>query len=417
MNTKLYLFLFILMPYVPTRSMEKYLLKRSLPDGIELKVEDIWLNIIARCSAKWKLRETCTYFRDFASITNDKIFLQNPLIIEPDLLKEHALYHAELNHGAIITNLLNQGLDPNMLDSDKHLIDYAVLNENLDLIKLLTKHPKYIIYDLKHPFSLALQRGLLEAAKYMLTIDTIDILMPTYHKHISDQNTTVLMHILSLKNDTFTTSQLLLTAALKGQVKIARILLDHNADVNGVSAGRKTPLRQALNHLLMLELLIEHGANIENINKYNETLLETAVQYGAMKNIQFLINHGASLTTRPGKEPLIIYAILNRCIQPIKLLLNKGVDVNERSTEGCAPLSVAVRNHCTASIPLLLAHPDIDVNVTVNDETPLDIAIRNLDRGIIFNKSMLSECNDIINLLTEHGGKTSAELAQLDEQK
>lgn len=69
---------------MPTHSMEQQIKQSALPEEILLPIEDVWLNVIAQCETKWKLRETCAYFYHLASVENKKIFLQNPLIITID---------------------------------------------------------------------------------------------------------------------------------------------------------------------------------------------------------------------------------------------------------------------------------------------------------------------------------------------
>jgi len=137
MNTKpAYIFLLILLLCNNTYGMKTSPQKLSLPDDIALNIEEIWFRIIALCSAKYKLRETCTYFRDTASISNEKIFLQNPLIIKQDLLEQYALYFAELDNYAILCNLLNQRLNPNIIHTDYNkssLLHYAVQNKKIDI--------------------------------------------------------------------------------------------------------------------------------------------------------------------------------------------------------------------------------------------------------------------------------------------
>ncbi len=424
MQTKhLYLFLLTLISCANLCSMEKQHIKLLMPEGLVFPVEDIWLSIIAQCSAKWKLRETCRYFRDFASIANDKIFLQNPLVMKPDLLKGYALCYAQLNHDAIIINLLNQGLSPNLADDNypenRCLLDYAVLNENMTMINILSKHPDFITHNLRGSFRLALQQGFLEIAKHMLTADTVDMLTQAYIDRASDQNIDVLKQILSLKHTPL--SSLLCRAARNDHIKLTKFLLDRGANVHGLSNHSQSPVYCAVQYPRILKLLIDHGANINHDNP--TPLASNLPLYTHFTGIQFLINQGASLVTQPGEEPLLIKAIGStfdeRCIQLVQLLLSKGVDVNERSIDNNTALFHAAHYNRIEIIPLLLAHPNIDVNATNNNgETPLDKAILKYYYYECQNSTdSLSTCNNIIKLLTEHGGKTGAELAQTDERK
>jgi len=406
MNTKLHLLL-ILTTCISIHSMEKPITKpAAMPEGLAFPIQDIWLNVIARSCCKWKLRNTCRYFYHFASIANDKIFLQNPLVMEQDFMEQYALYYAALNDGAIICNLLSQGLDPNLHDNEwfnrKYLLDYAFNNRNMVMINALLNHPQI---DLKFAFSYLLRYGFLEIAQNMLTTDTIDILLGVCCGFMSDKNADLLTHILSLKNDAETLSGLLKNAICNGHVKIARILLDNNAQVNVIRDDiDPTPLHMALNHLPMLKLLLEYGADINRLDDCDVTPLEQAIQCQNLKATQLLLNHGAYLDTQKTFLIDMIGSIPN--IQLIKLLLNKGVNINAKDQYNNTALSVAVHYRRTEVIPLLLAHPDIDVNPINNfGRTPLDIAIKERNDDLYPQSKDIYD--DIIQLLIKHGAKKS----------
>lgn len=424
MNAKnISIFLLTLASCTNTYSMETYAPLPTL-------VEELWLNIVARCPAKYKLRETCTYFRDFASISNDDIFLQNPLVINPDILKRCVLYHADLNHTAIIKRLLNQFPDLIKPEISIPLLNYATQNENIHMIDTVLKHPDLFTPITVNVLIRALESHFLTIAKHVITADTIDLLAPIYIKIASDQDIPILEHVLSLKNNPDMLSELLLHAAGGGHIKIVKFLIERNVDVNCADKqSNTTPLFKAVSHPRILDLLLKHGADINHIASYN-TILESALtQTNYFNGIQLLINKGADITTRPGHDPLLITVINGssgeHCIQVVQLLLGKGADVNEKPNNinryGQTPLIAAVSMRRAEILPILLAHPGIDINVKSSTGcTALDIAIRNI--SVITQNDYMVEvkvarCENVIKLLKEHGAKTSEELAQECQQK
>lgn len=82
-------------------------------------------------------------------------------------------------------------------------------------------------------------------------------------------------------------------ASLQDHLEIARVLLNSGAPVN-LQPDTSSPLGLAsLNgHLEMVLLLIEHGANIEEINEDGYTPLMEAVQEGHTDVVSVLLLNG-----------------------------------------------------------------------------------------------------------------------------
>lgn len=440
MNAKLHLLLFTFISCTTLHSMDPHMVTTpSLP-------QEIWFRIIARCSTKNKLRSTCTYFRDVASTGYADIFLQNPLICDKNLLEQKAFYFADLDNTAVIRNLLNQGLNPNIigkkLDPYTHLqqskyspcditlLDYATYNENFPMIDLLLNHRDFDSNLIIKSFSAALKRHCLTVAKYLLTEKTVTMLIPRYIARASDQNLEVLEKIFSLPHDSdVLLSKLLDHATREGHIKLATVALEHGANVHG--SPDSSPIHNAVPYPRILKLLITYGADINGsdpTSRYDRStpVAKHITNSKCFNGIQCLINHGASLVTQPGKDPLLIHVVNNsynkEAMPLLTLLLNKGVDVNERksSSPHHTALVHAICYRRTSAIPLLLAHPNIDVNTIDSDgRTPLDHAIRRRDWEVKESRHcaelIIAEYNSMIQQLIKHGGKTSAQLAQATE--
>lgn len=82
--------------------------------------------------------------------------------------------------------------------------------------------------------------------------------------------------------------------ALEGYTKIARLLLNHGANVNLADDGGSSPLQTALLHENgdIVLLLIEHGARVEHKDNNHETALFYATNHF---DIKLLIGLGSDI--------------------------------------------------------------------------------------------------------------------------
>jgi hypothetical protein len=96
---------------------------------------------------------------------------------------------------------------------------------------------------------------------------------------------------------TLTDESLLMMAALKGQVDIARTLIDKGAQVNKTGW---TPLHYAATggNVEMIDLLLEREARIEARSPNGSTPLMMAARYGTAEAVQTLLNAGADPRAR-----------------------------------------------------------------------------------------------------------------------
>lgn len=84
----------------------------------------------------------------------------------------------------------------------------------------------------------------------------------------------------------------LMMAALKGQLEIARKLIEHDADVNKTGW---TPLHYAATagHVDVIRLLLEHSAYIDASSPNGSTPLMMAAMYGTASSVKLLLEEGA----------------------------------------------------------------------------------------------------------------------------
>lgn len=134
-------------------------------------------------------------------------------------------------------------------------------------------------------------------------------------------------------------------AARADSASCVRLLLQHRyqgkaVDMNGWDNRGRTPLRIAAgnNCVACTALLIEMGAEIDNLDRQNETALLSAVYESAHETVPFLIKAGASTKamTRSGNT-ILHFAANESDLRTLTLLTRahmRGVDVDAKNTDG-----------------------------------------------------------------------------------
>ncbi|KAL5109066.1 Ankyrin repeat and KH domain-containing protein 1 [Taenia crassiceps] len=86
----------------------------------------------------------------------------------------------------------------------------------------------------------------------------------------------------------------LIKAASKGHVKVAKLLLDHKAEVNRFDKNNDPPIFAALtgHNLDILKLFISYRVNLEERNEEGYTPLMVAVQTGSVASVAALLEAG-----------------------------------------------------------------------------------------------------------------------------
>uniref|UniRef100_A0A2M3YYW5 Putative ankyrin n=1 Tax=Anopheles braziliensis TaxID=58242 RepID=A0A2M3YYW5_9DIPT len=168
-------------------------------------------------------------------------------------------------------------------------------------------------------------------------------------------------------------------AAHCGHVKVAKLLLDRNADPNARALNGFTPLHIACkkNRIKVVELLLNHGATIGATTESGLTPLHVASFMGCMNIVIYLLQHDASpdIPTVRGETPLHLAARAKQT-DIIRILLRNGAYVNAQAREDQTPLHVASRIGNMEIVMLLLQHgAKIDAN-TKDNYTPLHIAAK-----------------------------------------
>ena len=235
----------------------------------------------------------------------------------------------------------------------------------------------------------------------------------------------------------------LMSASLKGYVKLAIELIKHNADVNArvldsrgnisadslfyaVNANNKNSLELVkvllnfganpnivysdpeegdftildrslyYNNFEIFKTLVENGANISKVNDRGEPFIVDAIRRERFDIVEYLVDKGIDPTMkytdyRNIPFSLLVATVNNRNTEIAEYLIEKGADVNSKDTinssseEAVNLIFTAIENGNTALVKLLI-------------ENGADTSVFNKDRKTIFNIAREKGYNDILEL-------------------
>lgn len=143
------------------------------------------------------------------------------------------------------------------------------------------------------------------------------------------------------------------SVALAEDLPLLRAMLLHKVDVHlravdneSLAGENSTALHFAakLGRLHTVELLVQHGADVNAQDETGATPLILVTQRTHIDMARLLLSHGAHINAEDGEgyTPLM-WAVLNDNRAMVRLLLEKGANVNSQNEEGRTPLHFAAR--------------------------------------------------------------------------
>ena len=197
----------------------------------------------------------------------------------------------------------------------------------------------------------------------------------------------------------------LLIAAYRNSLDVAKLLLDRGADVDAADRYEKTALHIAVqrNFPDLAKLLLDRGADVDAADRYEKTALHIAGERNFPDLAKLLLDRGAdvnAITTDHGWTPLLLAAI-NNSLDVAKLLIDRGADVDAKDDSGAKPLYVAAQSSALDVAKLLIDRgADVDAK---NDfgATPLYVAAE-------FNAASEFDALGVAKLLIDHGADVNA---------
>ncbi|KAL9616377.1 MAG: hypothetical protein Q9160_008751 [Pyrenula sp. 1 TL-2023] len=174
-------------------------------------------------------------------------------------------------------------------------------------------------------------------------------------------------------------------AVTSGSTKVLELLLDHGAQIEWTNSINVTPLQASVirGDLEMVKALVKRGALLDKFDSYGETAVYDAAARGHLEIVNHLAEAGADLDI---KNDLGIGAYLKAASKfddkVMKALADQGADLDTRDRNGCTALIRAVAAGNKPLTALLLQH-GLDIDATDNDGwTALDVAMIKRDEDL-----------------------------------
>lgn len=117
--------------------------------------------------------------------------------------------------------------------------------------------------------------------------------------------------------------------------------LDPNFEGDRVGTGLMIAAWQG--NIPMMELFVTHGADVNRTNDVGEQALMHATWKGRREAVVWLLDHGAQINRRQNEWSALHYAAFAGHAELAGFLVQKGADVNARSTNGSTVLMMAAR--------------------------------------------------------------------------
>ena len=166
-----------------------------------------------------------------------------------------------------------------------------------------------------------------------------------------------------------TDSDLLLVAALEGNVEVVQTLLAHGANVNVTHSYGWTALFYAAQggNVEVVQTLLAHGANVNVTDSDGWTALFNAAHDGNVEVVQTLLAHGANVNvTHNDGCTALFFAAQGGNVEVVQTLLAHGANVSATASDGITALFSATLKGNVEVVQTLLAH-GANVNVTDSD--------------------------------------------------
>ncbi|XP_057299481.1 uncharacterized protein LOC130630100 [Hydractinia symbiolongicarpus] len=160
------------------------------------------------------------------------------------------------------------------------------------------------------------------------------------------------------------------------------MLIKHGADVNkpAMDEHGTTPLFMAAStgHLKNLKILVENGADVNQKIKNEEySALHAAAKIGNNDIINYLLDNKTDVNIMAANGTSLSRAVLHNKASTVKLLLDRGADVNKHVKQCVTPLWRSANEKDKAVMCILLErNADVNLQSQSDNSTPLFRAIR-----------------------------------------
>ena len=197
-------------------------------------------------------------------------------------------------------------------------------------------------------------------------------------------------------------TDMLLEACNAGDSDVVALLLDLNADANSFNndeGGRVLDAACDDGFLQIARMLIEHGADINHGDDEGETALTSASGQGHCAIVRLLLDRGATTDCSDHNQP--VFALHKACAnghcEVAALLCERGATMDQKDFIQCTPLLCAAFGEHYAVMELLLQYPSALASIDTSDDdgmTALHVACQ-------------GRSDHLVALLLKHGAATS----------
>jgi ankyrin repeat protein len=191
--------------------------------------------------------------------------------------------------------------------------------------------------------------------------------------------------------------------------ELIKLLLENRANVNEQDNNSQAPLFEACmrGNVESARLLLEHNADVDDVETiYGNTALHAAVGSGNLKLVELLVENKADMSFKNKQQrDAVAEAACEGKHEILSFLLDtwkaKGIDMQHLSPdiEGCTILHSAARRGRASVVKLLLLRGFDPMARTHENKTPLDVAFDGLKTGAVTEGE---EFEEMIKLFADH---------------
>ncbi|KAF5558512.1 ankyrin repeat [Fusarium napiforme] len=209
-------------------------------------------------------------------------------------------------------------------------------------------------------------------------------------------------------------------AAEQGHIEIIHFLLSERADSNKIT-GSALQAAASAGHLAIMKLLLDNGADIDAQDDRFGSAMEAAAYMFALAPMRMLLDRGADARVAGCPMSCLIACLevndqndVTQCTQVLKLLLDKGADINRKCTLNGSALNEAVNAWLrvgTRDIFDFLVRHDADIELDDgHDGTPLQAAcVRPIYPDVGDSDDVDSRCKQAVLALLRLGADPNAQ--------
>lgn len=154
-----------------------------------------------------------------------------------------------------------------------------------------------------------------------------------------------------------------------------KLLINNGANVDALTRFQSTPLHYAsfVGSIKCAQILLEHGADIDAKESWGQSPLMIAVKQGKLEFVKFLLAQGADLESvdHLDRQTALHVSCCGRDLEIVHCLLDAGCIVNPLDENNCTPLDLAIRRNFKEAVFLLLNHGARNDNIqNLKDRMP-----------------------------------------------